>query len=106
MFSPTGKPLPLILEDFEGYPGVVVNIALFGTSGHETEPEGLVIENYVQRAPDRSQQNAVKSIVDPRQAIHCWGAHSFLYMGWTKELHGATFDPPVYGQVFPVQRAP
>jgi hypothetical protein len=101
LFSPTGKPLPEILKGFEQYPGVVVNLANFGTSGHKTEPDGLVIQNYVRRAEDKTF-TTVKSIVDPRQAIHCWGAHSFLYVSWTREYEGATSDEPIWGTVLPV----
>ena len=34
LFSPTGRPLPEVLADYESAPGVVVNWAMFGTSGH------------------------------------------------------------------------
>ena len=101
LFSPTGEPLPEILKGFEQYPGVVVNLANFGTSGHKTEPDGLVIQNYVRRAEDGTF-TSVKSIVDPRRAVHCWGAHSFLYVGWTTEYEGLTFEEPVWALVLPV----
>ena len=101
LFSPTGKSVPEILKGFEQYPGVLVNLAVFGTSGHKTEPDGLVIENYVRRVEDQTFVS-VKSIVDPQHAVHCWGAHSFLYVGWTTEYEGATFDEPIWGIVLPV----
>ncbi len=49
LFSPTGRLLPDVLSDFEAYPGVVVNMINYGTSGHETPPAGLAIENYTRR---------------------------------------------------------
>jgi hypothetical protein len=102
MFSPTGATLSLILGDFHDAPGVVVNIAVFGTSDHEAEPDGLVIENYVRRAPDGSAGSAVKCIVNPTYGYHCFGAHAFLYLGWTEELRGARFEQPEFVPVDPV----
>ena len=102
MFSPTGQTLSLILGDFHDAPGVVVNIEVFGTSGHKVEPEGLVTENYVRRAPDGSAGTSVKCIVNPINGYHCWGAHAFLYMAWTQEFKGATFDQPEWVPVDPV----
>jgi hypothetical protein len=70
LFSPTGRTVPEVLEDYEKWPAVVVNLAWFGTSGHVTKPSGLVIENYVRRAADGSRRNRiVKSIVDPRRVL-------------------------------------
>ena len=54
--------------------------AEFGTSGHRTTPDGLVIENYVHRRRVRADEHvATKSIVDPRRAIASLGPHTFLY---------------------------
>ncbi len=78
LFSPTGRLLPDVLSSYEPYPGVVVNAAQFGPSGHRTRPEGLVIENYVQRQ-DLDEVRFVKSIVDPRRAARCRGPHYFEY---------------------------
>jgi hypothetical protein len=78
VFSPTGEPLPEILTDYEQWPGVAINWAMFGPSGHRTKPDGLVIENYLQRI-DTPVNRHVKSIVDPRRALACRTAHSFDY---------------------------
>ena len=40
LFSPTGRPLPEVLADYEQWPGVVVNWATFGTSGHPQPATG------------------------------------------------------------------
>ena len=77
LFSPTGQPLPEVLADLERWPGIGVNRLRFGTSGHKTRPDGLVIENYLWRAP-RSPY-LVKSIVDPRRAARCQTVHVFAY---------------------------
>jgi hypothetical protein len=80
LFSPTGAPLPEVLREYEQFPGVVVNRAEFGPSGHETKPAGLVIESYVQRRRVRPDEEVPhKSIVDPSRVQRCLGAHSFVY---------------------------
>ena len=102
LFSPTGRPVAEVLRDFERHPAVVVNLTMFGTSGHVTEPDGLVIENYSRRAPDIHQDPFVKCIVDPRVTYHCFGAHAFLYLGYVHEFKGARFDEPVWAPLDPV----
>jgi hypothetical protein len=80
LFSPAGGALPALLTDYERYPGVVVNRAEFGPSGHQTKPPGLVIESYLQRRPVRpDDETSFKSIVDPKRVARCLGAHSFVY---------------------------
>jgi hypothetical protein len=78
LFSPTGRPLPEVLVDYERWPGVGVNWAMFGTSGHRTKPPGLVLENYLMRA-DAPSNRLIKSIVDPTRVVRCGGAHHFIY---------------------------
>lgn len=80
LFSPTYKPLPEILADYEQHPAVVANWAMFGTSGHLTKPAGLTIENYDRRKeypPGAVEQ--VKSIVDPARTARAVTGHSFEY---------------------------
>jgi hypothetical protein len=79
LFSPTYRPLPELLADFEEFPGVVVNRLDFGTSGHRTRPAGLVIENYVWRTNRPGLTTCVKNIVDPARAVECTGPHFFLF---------------------------
>jgi hypothetical protein len=70
LFSPADRPLPEVLSDYEDAPGVAVYRATYGTSGHDTPPGGLIIENYVMRAEDDYIHNrTVKSVVDPRRAL-------------------------------------
>lgn len=73
------------LEDYEEYPGVVLNWQCYGTSFvQEIPPGNLIIETFTLRAEDYSEQNyAVKSIVKP----HCvdvtkypWAPHSFSFL--------------------------
>jgi glycosyl transferase family 92 len=83
LFSPTGKRLPEILRGFDTHPGVVANWRVYGTSGWEQPPDGLVIENYLMRAPDEYDRNRqVKSIVNPRGALgQAASAHHFGLRG-------------------------
>jgi Glycosyltransferase family 92 len=78
VFSPTYRPVPEILRDYEQWPGVAVNLPRFGTSGHRTRPDGLVIENYVTRLETRAELT-VKSIVDPAAVDHAMNSHQFAY---------------------------
>jgi hypothetical protein len=80
MFSPTGRPLPELLREYERFPGVGVGRAEFGPSGHETRPPGLVIENYTRRAAIRPDARGLsKSVANPARAVRCLGAHHFVY---------------------------
>jgi hypothetical protein len=96
LFSPTGRPLPEILREYEQHPGVLANWAIFGSSGHRTRPPGLVLENYRRRmVPEEGPQQS-KSIIDPSRASHCGGAHFFFYKEGSAvdELH----RPVPYGR--------
>jgi hypothetical protein len=82
LFSPTLAPVSEILTEYEEFPAVVANWALFGSSGHASPPPGLVIENYVWRIPDdRRRNHLVKSIANPRRTLHSAGLnpHCFIY---------------------------
>ena len=77
-FSPTGRPLPDVLAEYERWPAVAVNTPRFGTSGHAERPGGLVIENYRERLePERPC--FVKCVIDPAAVTRCLGAHKFEY---------------------------
>ena len=101
LFSPTLAPLPGILADYEQHPGVVVNWAVFGSSGHQTPPDGLVIENYLWRNRDDGGNNHnVKSIVDPRRTLRSTGVnpHSFTYTdGFAVNEQGRPLDRKPFG---------
>jgi hypothetical protein len=91
LFSPTGRPLPEVLADYEQWAAVGVNRATFGTSGHRTQPPGLVIESYVRRSPE---QVSIKSIVDPRRADVALNPHAFSYPdgGFAVDEHGKRIE--------------
>lgn len=82
LFSPQGESLPKTLSDYEDIPALGVFLRTFGASGHQRQPEGLVIENYVHRLPDTAWENQqYKSIVRPelvRSVISAQRFHNTL----------------------------
>jgi hypothetical protein len=79
LFSPQGTPLPELLREYEEFPGVGVNWAVFGSSGHRTRPPGLVIESYVRRTGQTGINRHVKSIVNPLRVRAFCVPHFFMY---------------------------
>jgi glycosyl transferase family 92 len=77
LFSPSGKPVSAVLRDYEEWPAVGVNSAVFLLSGHKKRPPGTVIENYTMRRP--LNHRAIKSIVDPKRTLQCESDHHFAY---------------------------
>ena len=86
LFSPVGSTVPDILREFERFPGLAVNWAMFGSSGHETKPPGLVIENYLWRTANERLNSIIKSIANPRRVSAFGTPHYFMYR------HGVTVD--------------
>ena len=58
-----------------------VNCVAFGTSGYQTPPAGLVIENYTRRLGlDRPRSKVVKAIVNPERVVKVGNSsHYFIY---------------------------
>jgi hypothetical protein len=80
LFSPTGRPLPELLAEYEQWPGVVVARVEFGTSGHRTRPPGTVIESYLRRRPFQPDSEATfHTIVDPSRTIRALNPHEFTF---------------------------
>ena len=95
LFAPNGDRVPDVLGAFDGVPGVGVNRVPFGTSGHVSRPDGLVIENYLRCATDVN--NVIKSIVHPPAVERCMGPHHFVYRDGrlaVDELH-RPLDPAI-----------
>jgi Glycosyltransferase family 92 len=104
VFSPTGRPVPEQLRALEEWPGVGVNWALFGPSGHAEQPPGLVIENYVQRLIT-PQNRVIKSIVDPSRVSRCASAHHFLYEdGLAADENGYPIGPGHFTNSISIER--
>jgi hypothetical protein len=67
------------LADFEDVPSLALPWHMFGSSGHESRPSGLIIENYTMRAsipPVRKDLGKFKSVVDPTR-VRRPGTHRF-----------------------------
>jgi hypothetical protein len=97
LFSPEGTPLPRLLREYEEFPGVGVNWAVFGSSGHRTRPPGLVLESYMRRTDDPGINRHVKSIVNPGRVRAFCLPHFFMYD------HGLAVDErrrPITGPPF------
>ena len=85
LFSPTLAPVPEVLKDYEQWPGVHVNWAVFGPSGHETPPAGLLIESYTHRAPDYHPFNRMcKCVVDPQRTVRIGAGVSVHSMDYSE----------------------
>jgi hypothetical protein len=96
LFSPLGLPLPEVLSEYEQWPGVGANWAVFGTSGHRSRPEGLVLENFTRRT-DRNVNKSIKSIVDPSEVRAFCQPHFFmLRSGPTVDENGQPITGPPF----------
>lgn len=85
LFSPTGRPVPEMLGEFESAAALWVSRPHFGTSGHRTKPAGLVIENYVRRADH--PQMSMKRIVDPSRVVRAGLANAYSGGGQVNTDH-------------------
>jgi hypothetical protein len=80
LFCPDGDPLPDILATFTGAPAVVANWQVYGSSGHEKSPGGLVIEQFTRRAQKQWVRNRrIKSIVRPERTEAFRSPHMAVY---------------------------
>lgn len=94
LFSPQGKPLPEILQEFKQYPAVVAAWVYYGSAGHRKRPDGLVIESYNQSAG--KVDVTVKSIVQPSRLLKYGNSHFWYYRGWQNavdENHNKALGP-------------
>ncbi|MBQ9304363.1 glycosyltransferase family 92 protein [Butyrivibrio sp.] len=97
------KSLVEVLDErfshFSGMAALSINWLVFGSSGHKTRPEGLVIENYLNRAEYDSKTNRLlKFIANPRLIKGCITSPHFAYLrnGSLKQLNekGIEIDSP------------
>lgn len=88
--TPTGEAsIKDVLQSLHAASGVAVNWAIFGSSGHDDAPDGLVIDAYRRRSPDGFDDNrVVKSIVRPRGARPL-NPHAFAVPGPYVRPNGA-----------------
>jgi hypothetical protein len=87
-----------LLRPLGALAGVAMNYAMFGSSGHQAFPEGLVIESFTRRAPaDFDDHRVVKSLIRPRGA---WFVtpHAFKVRGAYGSLTGAPIHWDIPGK--------
>jgi len=85
VFPVEGDSLDDTLAEFTDVPIICLPWINFGPSGHERKPEGLVIENYTERAafppiPEQYSLLRYKCFVDPKE-VQVAGTHSFKLKG-------------------------
>jgi hypothetical protein len=99
--------LPELLRGYEDYSGVSVTRLDFGSSGHETKPPGLVIENYLhRRSYGDGELEWTKSILDPKRTVRCENAHVFDHVdGWGVDVEKDPVPRPPPGPI-PVHLEP
>ena len=79
LFPTEKEKLTEVLEEFDSVPAVGVNTLTFGSSAHETRPEGLQVENFTKRSTDNFEVNRyVKSIVRPEEILRPSCPHFFI----------------------------
>jgi hypothetical protein len=84
LFPTAADDLATVLSGYEHLPALAAYWHLFGFSGHEKRPSGLVIENFTMRAPFPPEPGAkprllkFKSIVDPSRVQAVMTAHMMM----------------------------
>ena len=68
--------LRTLLETLRKYPVIAAYWTMFGTNGHQKNPSGLVIENYLMHAPFPFLSSP-KVICDPLSVRGIWSSHMF-----------------------------
>ena len=74
-----GTDLRPLLAEYEPYAGLALSWRTFSSNGHETRPDGPVIENYTRYLKEEESVH-IKSIVQPRKTAGCRNAHAFGYL--------------------------
>lgn len=75
----TGSDLRPLLAEYEPHAALALSWRTFTANGHETRPEGLVLENYTRYLKEESVH--IKSIVQPQKTAGCRNPHAFGYLG-------------------------
>ena len=83
-------PLTRFLDRSSAVGSVVVNWALFGSTGHVALPPGLIIESFTRRAETTFFPTYhVKSFVRPRVVLTSYNPHYFAADGLTVDAAGS-----------------
>jgi len=70
-----------VLKDYEDYGAFNVSWRIYGSSGHKSRPEGLMIENYTTAIPrDHYENTHTKAIVQPAKTARAGtNPHCFIF---------------------------
>ena len=79
------KTLPEFLHTLPRFSQLIVSWVDYGSNGHETKPDGLVIENYTKHARDNW---GIKSIINPRLITFLGNPHYNYVAGPTIDENG------------------
>lgn len=79
------KTLPEFLHTLPRFSQLIISWVDYGSNGHETKPDGLVIENYTKHARDNW---GVKSIINPRLITFLGNPHYNYVAGPTIDENG------------------
>lgn len=82
--------------------GVCVNWVMFGSSGHETKPDGLLIDNFLWRAvPPKTGTKWIKTICNPDLVVKFNHPHYPIYK---RGIYGITSEGNrCYGWINPIK---
>ncbi|MGY6768366.1 glycosyltransferase family 92 protein [Komagataeibacter sp. NFXK3] len=96
------------LEKYDAYDALVLNWAMFGSSGHINAPEGLMMESFTRRSDENFYNTRhVKTILNPKKTKHCINPHVFeidgrsinvLHREPTWEKPGIVNHGPIYDE--------
>ncbi len=88
--SPDSYKKMSFLDNFDASVSqVLLNWVTFGSSGHKEFPDGLVIENFLYRAPEEKDINKhTKAFVRPGDVLLCNHPHQFSVTGRSVDVFG------------------
>lgn len=86
IYSRSGKKVSDILELNLQYDCITASWLMFGFSGHQTKPDGLVIENFTKRGDKNIKSDHFKSIIDITKILSFTNPHQFHIDGFTKNI--------------------
>lgn len=86
IYSRSGRKVSEILDENQNIDCIIATWLMFGHSGHREKPEGLVIDNFVNRANNSVKSDHFKSIVDVSKIIGFSNPHEFTIAGETINL--------------------
>ncbi len=98
------KTIPEFLYSLpSGFAQLIMTWVIYGSGGHVTRPDGLVIENYKYHS---AKSWGVKSIINPRLALCQHSAHANAVAGFTIDENGRrlghidqTNNPPTWNRI-------